>query len=101
MILFVRAVKGKIDHIQLHRAGINYTPRYKGGIAYTDFGAFEITISKGDEVYATLDGQEPDEWSKANDLYRFIFGVDPVDTDTPTLGVSVTDGMRVGDKLGG
>lgn len=100
MILFVRATNGEIDHIQLVRMGINYTPRYEDGIAYSDFGDFEINISDDDQVTATMDGQEPDAWSKVNDLHRFIFGVDPVDTETPTLSIAVSDGIGVGDRLG-
>lgn len=104
MILFVRATNGQIDHIQLHRYGVNYTPTPELTSAYrTPFGVFDVVVLEDDAVWAVFEGNDPQDWSKCNDLYRFVFpdvGEEP-EAEGGTLGISVEDGIGVSDRLGG
>ena len=44
---------------------------------------------------------EPSDVAKVNDLYRYTFrAVTIPDTQTPTFNVSVSDGLRLGERLG-
>lgn len=103
MILFVRAVNGEIDYIRVEQFGMFYQtwPLESFGEYQTMFGTFTLTVSEDDAIAATLEGQQPAEWSKANDLYRFVFlnlGVEP-EPEGGAVNVYVEDGISIGERL--
>ncbi len=129
-ILFVRAIGGRVDYISLSYLGVNHTPvlKSKGRYVLPESNGMppcviKISISKTDEVTATLRDAMSDvrleNGSKVNDLYRFIFR--RADDDIILIGdegfqlmaerfgrksnndlsISVSDGIRTGESIGG
>lgn len=98
MILFVRAIKGKIDHISLHRQGVDIKPRLKGDIYHTAHGDFTVEIGKDNSVKVKYNGKKVDG-AQVNDLYKFEIEDVGEPDNTPSLGVAVADGVGTGERL--
>jgi hypothetical protein len=99
MILFVRADKGKVNHIILHRQGIDIKPKLKGDVYHTEHGDFTVDVAKDDSVKVKLNKKALDG-VKVNDLYKFEIADTGEPDNTPALGVSVADGIGTGERLG-